>query len=89
MLPSNLVMRVIQPPRIIGTAITFFSICTLFLVITRTYAAILVLRVLVGCGQAFVQVAILYFSIWYKKNEVATRIGEASLMAQKVAIADE
>jgi len=43
----------------------------------------------VGCGQAFVQVAILYFSIWYKKNEVATRIGEASPMSQKVVIADE
>ncbi|OCK99096.1 MFS general substrate transporter [Cenococcum geophilum 1.58] len=73
MLPSNLAMRVISPPKMIGTAIIFFGICTLCLAATKKYAAILVLRVLNGSGQAFVQVAFLYFSIWYKRSEVATR----------------
>lgn len=78
MLPSNLAMRVISPPKMIGTAIIFFGICTLCLAATKKYAAILVLRVLNGSGQAFVQVAFLYFSIWYKRSEVATRAGEAT-----------
>ena len=78
MLPANLSMRIIPPPKLIGTAIFFFSICTLCLAAAKNYATVLFLRMLIGSGQAFVQVAFLYLSIWYKRNEVATRAGETT-----------
>ncbi|KAH0536475.1 hypothetical protein FGG08_006656 [Glutinoglossum americanum] len=69
-------MRVVSPPKLLGVAIVFFGVCSTCLAAAKNYASILALRVLIGAGQAFVQVGSLYLSIWYKRNEVATRAGE-------------
>lgn len=75
MLPANLGMRVIGPPRQLGIAVIFFGVCGTCLSAAKNYAAVMGLRVLIGAGEAFVQVGLLYFSFWYKRDEVATRAG--------------
>jgi MFS family permease len=45
-----------------------FSICT-----AKSYAAVVGLRVGVGIGEAFLQAGPLYLSLWYKRDELATR----------------
>lgn len=79
MLPANLGMRVVGPPRQLGAAVTFFGICATCLSGSKTYGAVIGLRILIGVGEAFVQVGLLYFSFWYKRDEVATRAGLSSL----------
>lgn len=39
----------------------------------KSYAIVVVLRVLVGASEAFVNAAPLYLSIWYKRDELAIR----------------
>ncbi|RDW65994.1 hypothetical protein BP6252_09629 [Coleophoma cylindrospora] len=73
MLPANLAMRIIGPPRQLGLAVIFFGVCGTCLAAAKNYATVIGLRVLIGTGEAFVQVGLLYFSFWYKRNEVATR----------------
>ena len=75
MLPANLGMRVIGPPRQLGLAVIFFGVCGTCLAASKHYATVIGLRVLIGMGEAFVQVGLLYFSFWYKRDEVATRAG--------------
>lgn len=75
MLPANLGMRVIGPPRQLGLAVIFFGVCGTCLAASKNYATVIGLRVLIGMGEAFVQVGLLYFSFWYKRDEVATRAG--------------
>jgi MFS family permease len=77
MLPANLGMRVIGPPRQLGIAVIFFGVCGICLAAAKNYGAVMGLRVLIGMGEAFVQVGLLYFSFWYKRDEVATRAGKA------------
>jgi MFS family permease len=76
MLPANLAMRVVGPPHQLGVAVAFFGVCGACLAAAKNYGTVLGLRVLIGIGEAFVQVGLLYFSFWYKRNEVATRAGE-------------
>ncbi|KAF8851304.1 MFS general substrate transporter [Acephala macrosclerotiorum] len=73
MLPANLGMRVIGPPRQLGAAVIFFGVCGTCLSAAKSYGAVIGLRILIGMGEAFVQVGLLYFSFWYKRDEVATR----------------
>ncbi|KUJ17697.1 MFS general substrate transporter [Mollisia scopiformis] len=73
MLPANLGMRVIGPPRQLGAAVIFFGVCGTCLSAVKSYGAVIGLRILIGMGEAFVQVGLLYFSFWYKRDEVATR----------------
>lgn len=65
MLPANLGMRIIGPPRQLGIAVIFFGACGTCLSASKNYGTIMGLRVLIGMGEAFVQVGLLYFSFWY------------------------
>ncbi|KAH8820252.1 major facilitator superfamily domain-containing protein [Xylogone sp. PMI_703] len=73
MLPANLGMRIVGPPRQLGAAVIFFGVCGTCLSASKAYGTVIALRILIGLGEAFVQVGLLYFSFWYKRDEVATR----------------
>jgi MFS family permease len=75
MLPANLAMRVVGPPRQLGLAVIFFGVCGTCLATAKNYATVVGLRVLIGIGEAFVQVGLLYLSFWYKRDEMASRAG--------------
>lgn len=43
---------------------------------SKNYETVLALRILIGCSQAFMQGISLYGSLWYKRDEMATRNGK-------------
>ncbi|PVH70658.1 hypothetical protein DL98DRAFT_540666 [Cadophora sp. DSE1049] len=73
-LPANLGMRVIGPPRQLGAAVIFYGVCGTCPAAPRI-TAVIGLRILIGMGEVFVQVGLLYFNYLYKRDEVATRAG--------------
>jgi hypothetical protein len=46
----------------------------------KNAGTVLALRILFGFVSAFLQALTLYTSMWYKRNELATRIGLSSLL---------
>lgn len=75
MLPANLSARFLKPNRSLGVAVVFFGIILCSMAEAKNYATILALRVLLGLGQGFIQMAIVYCSVWYRRDEVASRAG--------------
>ena len=41
--------------------------------LSKSYGTVVGLRVCVGVGEAFIQAAPLYLTLWYKRNELASR----------------
>jgi 4-hydroxybenzoate polyprenyltransferase len=76
MFPANLLVRYIQPQRMIGSAVVMFGVLVLCLSAAESYGAVLAIRILVGCFQCWVQAIGLYTPYWYQRNEVATRAGK-------------
>lgn len=74
-LPAALSLRIFQPPHVYGIAIALFGAFACCLSIARTYAVVMVLRLLIGIGEAVVQTGFVYLSLWYLKDELATRYG--------------
>ncbi|KAG9773414.1 hypothetical protein KCU88_g5793, partial [Aureobasidium melanogenum] len=75
MFPANLTAKKFKPNRSLGVACMFFGICLCGMAEAKNYSTILALRILLGCGQGFVQLAMIYCSIWYRRDEMATRTG--------------
>lgn len=75
MLPGNLALRAWGPNRTIGGACVFFGAIVCGLSQAKNYGSVMALRVLVGCGEAFIQGGGLYLSLWYSRHELATRAG--------------
>ncbi|KAJ9640875.1 hypothetical protein H2204_003164 [Knufia peltigerae] len=73
MLPANLSARFLKPNRSLGVAVVFFGIILCSMAEAKNYATILALRVLLGLGQGFIQMAMIYCSVWYRRDEVASR----------------
>ncbi|KAL2436723.1 High-affinity nicotinic acid transporter [Exophiala dermatitidis] len=75
MFPANLTAKKFKPNRSLGVACMFFGVCLCGMAEAKNYSTILALRILLGCGQGFVQMAMIYCSIWYRRDEMATRTG--------------
>ncbi|OQU96216.1 hypothetical protein CLAIMM_02327 [Cladophialophora immunda] len=73
MLAGNLALRAWGPDRTIGGACVFFGAIVCGLSQAKNYGSVMALRVLVGCGEAFIQGGGLYLSLWYSRHELATR----------------
>jgi cyanate permease len=74
MIPANLNLRWVGAPTQIGIATLLFGVASVSQSAIKSYSQALGIRVIIGAGEAFVQVGILYFSYWYRRNEVATRL---------------
>ena len=74
--PGNLFIRKVNPNRLIGSGILFFGMCIILLSIAKNTASVLGLRFLIGTGEAVLQSSAIYLSAWYKRDELATRIGK-------------
>lgn len=75
MLPANIINGMLKPNRAIGIAAIFWGACLCGMSRAENYAAVMVLRVCLGAGQAFVTTLSIYTSLWYKRDEIATRVG--------------
>lgn len=73
MFPANLTARKFKPNRSLGVAVVFFGICCCGMAEAKNYATILGLRICLGIGQGFIQMAPIYCSLWYRRDELATR----------------
>jgi hypothetical protein len=76
MLPGNICLRYILPNWQLGGSIIIFGLLVTSMSAAQNYDTILALRILVGATQAFIQGLGLYISLWYKRDEIATRSGE-------------
>jgi hypothetical protein len=76
MLPGNICLRYVLPNWQLGGNVITFGLLVTCMAAAQNYATILALRILVGASQAFIQGLGLYVSLWYKRDELATRGGE-------------
>ena len=74
-LPAILALRVIPPNYVFGIAVMAFGVFSTCLSQSKSYAVI-VLRLLIGTAEAFVQSGWVFLSLWYRKEELATRTGK-------------
>ncbi|KFZ15697.1 hypothetical protein V502_05440 [Pseudogymnoascus sp. VKM F-4520 (FW-2644)] len=73
LVPANVTSRIFKPNRSVGVAVIYFGVVLCCMGVAKNYATILALRLLLGCGQAYVQFLVIYISLWYKRDEVAFR----------------
>ncbi|KFY91883.1 hypothetical protein V500_04415 [Pseudogymnoascus sp. VKM F-4518 (FW-2643)] len=73
LVPANVTSRIFKPNRSVGVAVIYFGVILCCMGVATNYATILALRLLLGCGQAYVQFLTIYISLWYKRDEVAFR----------------
>ncbi|KAF7292812.1 MFS general substrate transporter [Mycena indigotica] len=74
-IPANILQRYIGANRFFFLALNFWGIASLSVVYAKGYPALLVLRVLMGIGEAGYYAGMIYYlSFWYKKHELALRI---------------
>ncbi|KIW19928.1 hypothetical protein PV08_00503 [Exophiala spinifera] len=72
-LPASLSLRVFRPPWVYGGAVISFGVCSACMALVRTWAPVMVIRLLIGVTEAFVQTGFVFISLWYQKNEITTR----------------
>lgn len=72
-LPAGLTLRYVHPRWIFSAALISFGVCAACLAAAKSYAAVMVLRVLIGLGEAFVNNAYLFLTLWYKPQELSVR----------------
>ncbi|KIY01719.1 uncharacterized protein Z520_01857 [Fonsecaea multimorphosa CBS 102226] len=72
-LPGYLCLKLVRPPVQLGLALMLWGTFNTLICVAKSYQAVAGLRVGVGVGEAFLQAGPLYLSLWYKRDELATR----------------
>jgi MFS family permease len=75
-LPMALLMRVVPAQFVFGGAILLFGLCASCMAVSGGYAGLMVLRTILGMGEAVLTLGFLYLSLWYRPDELAFRSGE-------------
>ncbi|RPD68365.1 MFS general substrate transporter, partial [Lentinus tigrinus ALCF2SS1-7] len=74
-MPANVLQRHIGANRFFFLSLLFWGLSSLSFVYAKGYAGLLVLRVLLGIGEAGYYAGMIYYlSFWYKRSELALRI---------------
>ncbi|KAJ9615098.1 hypothetical protein H2200_001172 [Cladophialophora chaetospira] len=74
--PSNLVMRKVRPSAWLSSLIFGWGIITVCQGVTKSFAGLVVCRILIGVFEAgFFPGAIYLLSMYYKRHELQTRVG--------------
>lgn len=84
--PAALTLRYVKPRFVIGTALMIFGTLAALLAVVKSYAAIMVIRVGIGLGECFVNVAWIFVSQWYKPSELGLRAGRWFSMFQSINV---
>lgn len=66
----------IPPCYVFGASLITFGACAALLAPVKSYAGVIILRLMIGVAEAFGQIAYLYVTLWYKPNERASRTGK-------------
>ena len=75
-LPAALSLRWFHPNHTYGAAVILFGVFACCLSVARSYAVVMVIRLLIGLSEAYVQTGYVFLSLWYKRDELTTRCGE-------------
>lgn len=81
-LPAGMLMKVLHPRYVIGGNAILFGVFACAMSAAKSYAPVMVLRVLIGLSEAFVNNAYLYISLWYRPDELALRTGKSIRLKQ-------
>ncbi|CDO68592.1 hypothetical protein BN946_scf184996.g23 [Trametes cinnabarina] len=74
-MPANILQRYIGANRFFFLSLSWWGIASLSFVYAKGYPGLLVLRVLLGIGEAGYYAGMIYYlSFWYKRSELAMRI---------------
>ncbi len=73
-------MKILAPRWVLGGSITMFGLVAALFSVSRSFADLIGLRLLLGCGEAIVPLSFLYISMWYKHDELALRGCEFSTL---------
>ncbi|EGG11815.1 uncharacterized protein MELLADRAFT_33106 [Melampsora larici-populina 98AG31] len=74
-IPGTLLAKAISPSNAISIGAIIWSTSTTLISLCNTYHQLIFLRLLIGVGEAlFGQSVALYYSMWYKKQEVGPRL---------------
>ncbi len=57
-----------------------FGIVTSLISVSGSYAGLMVLRLLLGIGEAVMTTGLLYLNLWYRRDELAWRSGKLNIM---------
>lgn len=74
-LPAALALRLFPPNWVYGVAVIIFGVLATSMTAVRTYAPIMVIRLLLGLSEATIQTGFLFLTLWYRREEVTTRAG--------------
>lgn len=77
--PAFILIRRYHAPTVYALAVIVFGIAGLCTAYAKNYAQVLVLRLILGCGEATVQTSFLFVSLWYRREELSTRCGKLQL----------
>lgn len=80
-LPAGLLLRVYHPRYVIGYAAVSFGVFAHCVATAKSYTTVMVLRVLIGLAEAFVNNGFLYASLWYRPHELALRTGRNTFIS--------
>ncbi|KAL6246868.1 hypothetical protein RBB50_006175 [Rhinocladiella similis] len=72
-LPAALALRLFPPNWVYGVAVIIFGVLATSMTAVRTYAPIMVIRLLLGLSEATIQTGFLFLTLWYRREEVTTR----------------
>ena len=81
-LPAALSLRYIHPRYVFSGALICFGVLSACLSVANGYAGLMILRVLIGLGEVFIQCGFIYISLWYRPSELSLRAGRYSLTQQ-------
>lgn len=70
---GTLALRRCTPPITIGSGIISWGLFTTLLLLVKTGAQAIGVRILIGAAEGFIHAASLYLSFWYGPKELATR----------------
>lgn len=74
-LPAGMMLRYFHPRYVFGASLVAFGTFAACLAVSRDYAAVMVLRLLIGLGEAFINNSWIFISLWYKPDEMSLRAG--------------
>lgn len=74
--PALILIRKLHAPTIYGFCTIIFGVAAIGTAYATTYAEIIILRLILGCGEAVVQTAFVYMSLWYRREELSARAGK-------------
>ncbi|WWC90918.1 uncharacterized protein L201_005856 [Kwoniella dendrophila CBS 6074] len=74
-IPGTLLSKAFPPNYALGAGCLIWAIAASCMAGCHNYASIIVCRLFIGLGESiFGQAVVLHYSLWYKKNEIATRL---------------